>query len=150
MKSLIVFTICLILTFSCKVSDGSKSAERKTVDIGYAVEDASGSASSANSVETDETIQSLSQYLRRVPGVRVSGDDFGGTVRILGGSSSIAGGQGPLFVVNGTKWGHSLPDVARRINVHDIEKITVLKTASETAIWGSEGANGVIVIRMKK
>jgi TonB-dependent SusC/RagA subfamily outer membrane receptor len=36
------------------------------------------------------------------------------------------------------------------INPDDIEEITVLKDASATAVWGSKGANGVLVIKTKK
>ncbi|MBU6157529.1 MAG: TonB-dependent receptor [Bacteroidetes bacterium] len=84
------------------------------------------------------------------------------TVRIRGGNS-ITGGSEPLYVVDGVliyndnnngSAGISLAgaslNVLASINPADIESIDVLKDASATAIYGSRGANGVIIINTKK
>lgn len=66
------------------------------------------------------------------------------TVRIRG-FGSINGNQAPLYVVDGVPYSGSL----NSINPSDIETTTVLKDATATAIYGSRGANGVIVITTK-
>ena len=64
-------------------------------------------------------------------------------IRVRGGGS-ITGDNTPLIVIDGFQGG-KLSD----ISPNDIEDITVLKDASSTAIYGSEGANGVILITTK-
>lgn len=86
----------------------------------------------------------------RVAGVQVSsnsgqpGDDINITIR---GGNSITQSNAPLYVVDG----FPLEDFnANSINPDDIESITVLKDASATAIYGTRGANGVIILETKK
>ena len=67
------------------------------------------------------------------------------TVRIRGGNS-LLGGNEPLYVVDG----FPLTGSPSAINPNDIESIEVLKDASATAIYGSRGANGVVMITTKK
>lgn len=76
----------------------------------------------------------------RVAGVDISGDD----IRIRG-NRSIGGKNEPLFIIDGLQGG-SYKD----ISPNDIESVEVLKDASSTAIYGSQGANGVIIITTKK
>ena len=64
-------------------------------------------------------------------------------IRVRGGGS-ITGDNSPLIVIDGFQGG-KLTD----LSPNDIEDITVLKDASSTAIYGSEGANGVILITTK-
>ena len=64
-------------------------------------------------------------------------------IRVRGGGS-ITGDNSPLYVVDGFQTS-SISD----ISPNDIEDITVLKDASSTAIYGSQGANGVILITTK-
>ncbi|OAV65104.1 Outer membrane cobalamin receptor protein, SusC/RagA family [Bacteroidales bacterium Barb6XT] len=106
-----------------------------------------------------------------IPGVNVtqsSGQPGAtSTIRIRGGNS-ITGGNEPLYVIDGfisyndnnssrtSKAGLSIPTVdaglnlLSTINPADIESIEVLKDASATAIYGTRGANGVIIITTKK
>jgi TonB-linked SusC/RagA family outer membrane protein len=82
----------------------------------------------------------------RVPGVVITNNtgapqgDF--TIRVRG-TNSIRGGNDPLYVVDG------MPVNISSINSQDIESVEVLKDASATAIYGSRGANGVILITTK-
>ena len=81
----------------------------------------------------------------------------------LRGVSTINGNADPLIVVNGNVWTNDAnadfdytnaneEKFAELLNVNpeDIESITVLKDAAATAIWGSQGANGVIEIKTKR
>ncbi|MDB5264133.1 MAG: SusC/RagA family TonB-linked outer membrane protein, partial [Adhaeribacter sp.] len=93
-----------------------------------------------------KNVSNVSQALAgEVAGVRVintSGQPGSvGTVRIRG-LGSVNGNRDPLYVVDGVPFNGSL----NSINPGDIESATVLKDAAATAIYGSRGANGVIVI----
>lgn len=91
-----------------------------------------------------------------------SGDLGAGSTMRLRGVSSINGSSEPLIVVNGNPFKHestnfdytnsSNEQYAELLNVNpnDIESITVIKDAAGTAIWGAEGANGVIEIKTKR
>ena len=96
--------------------------------------------------------------------VSVSGNLGAGTTMRLRGSSSISTltNANPLIVVNGNTWNVDMSnfDVSNandeqfaqllNVNPEDISEITVLKDAAATAIYGSQGANGVIEIKTKR
>lgn len=78
-----------------------------------------------------------------IPGLSVYKDSKGANdLRIRGGSSLRSGTQ-PLFVIDGFA-STILPDI------NEIENITVLKDAAASAVWGSQAANGVVVITTKR
>jgi len=92
-----------------------------------------------------------------------SGNLGAGTTMRLRGVSTINGNADPLIVVNGNVWTNDANQdfdytnaneekFAELLNVNpeDIESISVLKDAAATAIWGSQGANGVIEIKTKR
>jgi TonB-linked SusC/RagA family outer membrane protein len=82
----------------------------------------------------------------RVPGLditRTSGQAGAGINIQLRGNRSITANGAPLFIIDG------LPGDYATINANDIESIDVLKDASATAVYGSRGANGVIIITTK-
>jgi TonB-linked SusC/RagA family outer membrane protein len=80
-------------------------------------------------------------------------------VRIRG-TGSITAGRNPLYVIDGViieqgdfsqiSSGSNAPDALAQINPNDIENVTVLKDASATALYGSRGSNGVILITTKR
>ncbi len=83
----------------------------------------------------------------RTPGVNVTNSSGapGGAVSIrIRGANSINGNNEPLYVIDGFVGGNF-----RDINPSDIESIQVLKDASATAIYGSRGANGVVLVTTK-
>ena len=86
----------------------------------------------------------------KVPGMVISQD--GGnvnaepTVRIRG-TSSLSGGNDPLVIIDGV---FGSLEMLNTIAAQDIEEVTVLKDASETAQYGSRGAAGVIVVTTAK
>lgn len=63
---------------------------------------------------------------------------------LLRGTRSIFGDNGPLFIVDGIQSSYS------QINPSDIATIDILKDASSTALYGSAGSNGVVIITTKK
>ncbi|SEA87742.1 TonB-linked outer membrane protein, SusC/RagA family [Chitinophaga terrae (ex Kim and Jung 2007)] len=95
---------------------------------------------------------SVDQLLQgKIAGVQVTtgggAPGAGATIRIRG-ASSLNGSKDPLVVVDGYPWGDA--GNLKQINPEDIESIEVLKDASSAAIYGSRGANGVIVITTRK
>ncbi|KLT67624.1 TonB-dependent receptor [Pedobacter sp. BMA] len=96
-------------------------------------------------------VKSFDQALAgRVAGVQVSlGDGQPGTVAdiVIRGAGSITQDNSPLFVIDGFP---SESSEANSISPSDIESIDVLKDASATAIYGSRGSNGVILITTKR
>lgn len=76
---------------------------------------------------------------------RAAGLDVNGNTLRIRGNRSINGSNDPLIIIDGVQGG-SIND----LNPADVETIDVLKDASSTAIYGSQGANGVIIITTKK
>lgn len=90
-----------------------------------------------------QPVQGVSEMLRgNAPGVMVKSTGVGGTVIRIRGSNSINGSNDPLYIVDGVPMGSYSPN--------DVESVEVLKDASATAIYGSRGANGVVLITTKR
>lgn len=93
----------------------------------------------------------------KIAGVNVTSNDgapgSGAQIRIRGGSSLNASND-PLIVIDGMAMDNEgvkgLSNKLAMINPQDIESFNVLKDASATAIYGSRGSNGVIIITTKK
>ncbi len=128
----------------------------EVVVIGYqdvARRDLTGSVGKADlNTMLKAPVASFDQALAgRLAGVQVSSSEGtpGGTMNIvIRGNNSITQANSPLYVVDG--FPVEDPAVSGTINPNDIESIDVLKDASATAIYGSRGANGVIMITTKK
>ena len=86
----------------------------------------------------------------RVAGVRVTRTADGGIAVQIRGTSTFSGDNAPLYVIDGMPINPGPGGSLQGVNPYDIEKIEVLKDAAATAIYGTRGANGVIVIKMKK
>lgn len=100
---------------------------------------------------SDEDVRNptdLTVYLQRISGVTITGSGAAAQIRIRG-PISFSSGQDPLFVVNGSKRGFDYSSIYGSINVRDIQSVRVLKNASETARYGTQGAAGVIEISLK-
>ncbi len=102
------------------------------------------------SLKGDENNIPLAQYLRKVPGLRISGTGSNAKVAIAGmGNTSLVARGEPLFIINDVRV-QSLAQASVLVQTSDIKNVQVLKSASETSFYGSAGANGVIVIKTKK
>ena len=89
-----------------------------------------------------------SQFAGRFPGVEVANVASGGITIRIRGASSIMSSSEPLFIIDGVKV-QSGPGGLLFLDPNDIKKIEVLKDIGSTSIYGSEGANGVIIITTK-
>jgi TonB-linked SusC/RagA family outer membrane protein len=103
---------------------------------------------SSDALTKDRVVTSLADALKgKVSGVRITqnsgGPGAGSTINIRG-ATSVFGDNQPLYVVDG------FPVENFDLNADDIASIDVLKDASSTAIYGSRGANGVIIVTTKK
>lgn len=132
--------------------EGAKLDE--VVVVGYGTrkkKDLTGSIVSVGSEEiASRPVQNAVQAMQgKAAGVDISSNERPGTVgRInIRGSRSISASNSPLYVVDGIPLNSGGIDF---INPNDIESIDVLKDASATAIYGSRGANGVIIVSTKK
>ena len=103
-------------------------------------------ASISGNVMREVPAPNITQALQgRLPGVQISQTDTkpGATMQIrIRGQRSLTGSNDPLIVLDGIPFAGSIAD----INPTDIKSIDVLKDASATAIYGSRGANGVVLI----
>ena len=128
---------------------------------GYGTQDVRDVTGSVKAVTAEDfnpgRIVSPEQLIQaKVPGVQVidSNEPGGGiSIRIRGGTSVNASNE-PLFVVDGVPLnvGGGLSSGRNPLNIlnpADIKEVTVLKDASATAIYGSRGANGVVMITTK-
>lgn len=82
----------------------------------------------------------------QIPGLNVvsdSGEPGGNSVVVLRGYGSVNGNTEPLFVIDGVPLDG---DTFRRLNPNEISSVTLLKDAASTAVYGSRGTNGVVVI----
>ena len=104
-------------------------------------------AEDINKVQTSNAVNALNGKVSGVQMNNASGQPgaTSPTIRIRG-ISSINAGSAPLYIVDGAPYDGDL----NNISAQDIESMTVLKDAASNALYGSRGANGVIVITTKK
>ena len=125
----------------------------EVVVVGYGVvkkRDLVGSIASVKSqditaVPTSNVLESMQGKIAGLDMTRSSGQpgsSFNFTIR---GNRSLTASNAPLILVDGIAYGTDID-----INPNDVESIEVLKDASTTAIYGSRGANGVILVTTKK
>lgn len=127
---------------------------QEVVVVGYGAVKKSDLTGSLSSVKADDlnlggTTANVGQAIQgKAAGVQVQQSSFapGGGINItIRGGNSINTSNAPLYVVDGF-----ISDNGNVINPNDIEDIEVLKDASATAIYGSRGGNGVVLITTKK
>lgn len=145
----------------------------EVIVVGYGTMKKSDITGSVASVRLDDLKEGAStsvdqMLLGKSAGVNVvqsSGEPGGGFSVNIRGASSINGGVSPLYVIDGVPIDNSRPvsqgsivgfsdnrsprNPMSSINPADIESLEILKDASATAIYGSRGANGVILITTK-
>lgn len=138
-------------TVNVTMKEDSQNLDEVVV-VGYGTvrkADLAGSVSVLdNKAFKDQPIKQVSDALQgRVSGVQVQSSGVpGGTVKIrVRGSGSINRSNDPLYVIDGIVRESGLTG----LNPDDIQSMQILKDASSTAIYGSRGANGVVLITTK-
>lgn len=137
---------------------------KKGRSVGYGVQEVKGDV-----VQTAKETNFVNALQGKLAGVQINGNtgSMGGSSKVtIRGSKSITGNNNALFVVDGVFMGNnnSVPNYNQAIggggydygspiqdiNPDDIEQISVLKGAAATALYGSRGSNGVVLITTKK
>jgi iron complex outermembrane receptor protein len=149
-------------TVNITLQDDAAQSLNEVVVIGYGVAKKGDLTGSVTAIKPDEKnhglITSAQDMMQgKIAGVNVTnggGTPGGGaTIRIRGGSSLNASND-PLIVIDGLAMDNQgikgAANPLSMVNPNDIESFTVLKDASATAIYGSRGSNGVIIITTKK
>ncbi|MHA6246925.1 SusC/RagA family TonB-linked outer membrane protein [Pontibacter sp. CAU 1760] len=140
-------------TVNVVLQEDTKALEEVVV-VGYGTQKKSDITGAVGSVKAEEIqevpVTSAAQALQgRVAGVNVSmagtRPGAGVTVRVRG-NRSFSADNDPLYVVDGIPITGGINDIAPQ----DIASIEVLKDASATAIYGSRGANGVVLVTTKR
>lgn len=125
----------------------------EVVVVGYGTTTKEAYTGTATKVNAEniaaKTVSNVSQALRgEVAGVTVitgSGQPGSDAIVRIRGFGSINGNRNPLYVVDGVPYTSDISS----INPSDIENMTILKDAAATSVYGSRGANGVILITTK-
>lgn len=125
----------------------------EVVVIGYGTmkrSDLTGAVSSIReediaATKSSNVIEALQGKVAGIDMVRSSGEAGSGYSILLRGARSLTASNSPIYIVDGIDYGSRV-----NINPNDIASMEVLKDASATAIYGSRGANGVILITTKK
>jgi TonB-linked SusC/RagA family outer membrane protein len=133
-------------------NDAEQLSEVVVVAYGTArKEEITGSIATMSSADIEKrTVTNISNALAGLaPGVSVSsgnGQPGTGSAVRLRGFGSLSASNAPLYVLDGAAFDGNVGD----INPNDIESISLLKDATSTALYGSRGGNGVILITTKK
>lgn len=151
--------------------ENESSNLNEAVVIGYGTQqrkDVTGAISTVRAKDLEnQPAMGIDQLLQgKASGVQISQTTGapGGRVEIrIRGASSINAGNEPLFVIDGvpyyngsqdpggTSYGTTTPTNAlASLNPNDIESVEILKDASATAIYGSRGSNGVVIVTTKR
>ncbi|TDX11776.1 SusC/RagA family TonB-linked outer membrane protein [Flavobacterium sp. S87F.05.LMB.W.Kidney.N] len=136
---------------SITLKEAGDTALKEVVVIGYGTRKKIDNTSAVSSIKSEEItkmkVLNASQAIQgKAAGVQVSTSDAPGSTPsvIIRGAGSALGGKNPLYVVDGMP-----TENINNINTNDITSYEVLKDASSLAIYGTRGANGVIMITTK-
>ena len=153
-------TAVLFTTTGCASTEAtqneeqSSQPEKEQVEIGYGTVDKDKVVGAVTTIDGDDAQDvnptTLADMLRgRAAGVQVTEVAGGGIQVRIRGNRSFRGGNDPLYVIDDMVMQVN-DGILYHINPRDVDSITVLKDASSTAIYGSRGANGVILIKTKR
>ena len=151
------WSLSVTVLSGCASSNQTQKADddEEEVSIGYGKQkkrDVTGAVSTVTSDDVDQQpVRSVEEMLKgRVSGVQVMQAPGGGIAVRIRGASSFNGSNEPLYVLDGFPITPGPGGALTGINPYDIASIDVLKDAASTAIYGSRGANGVILITTKR
>ncbi|TDW52065.1 TonB-linked SusC/RagA family outer membrane protein [Flavobacterium sp. 270] len=133
------------------LKESGDTALKEVVVIGYGTRKKIDNTSAVSSIKSEEItkmkVSNASQAIQgKAAGVQVATSDEPGSKPsvVIRGVGTALGGRSPLYVVDGMP-----TDNINNINTNDITSYEILKDASALAIYGTRGANGVIMITTK-
>ncbi|SDC38615.1 SusC/RagA family TonB-linked outer membrane protein [Niabella drilacis] len=146
-----------------RVTVTAMGISKKSRSVGYAISEVKGSE-----IQTAKEVNFVNNLAGRVPGVSITTNSgsMGGSSKVtIRGPKSILGDNNALFVVDGIPFsnlntnsygqqigggGFDYGSPVQDINPDDIDQVSVLKGAAATALYGSRGQNGVVLVTTKK
>jgi TonB-dependent SusC/RagA subfamily outer membrane receptor len=152
-----VLVLATVAAAACaSMSSGEDAGDESPgdeVQVGYGSQDradVTGAVATVRAEDLGREITSLEELFRGLAGVTVRRLPDGGISLRIRGSSSFSSGGEPLYVINGVPTHAPLGQALLGVSARDITRIEVLKDAGATAIYGSRGANGVVLIFTKR
>lgn len=137
-------------TLSVTLREDTEALDEVVV-IGYGTTKKSDLIASVSSVKGEVIRSAASTSINdalqgKIPGLDIVSSRYEGDNRdvYIRGSRSLKAGNTPLVIIDG------VPGDMYNINMNDVESVEVLKDAASAAIYGSQGANGVIIITTKR
>lgn len=151
MKTLFVLLLCALMAgcgSSRQASSSSSSYLDEEINIGYGTVKRRDNTSAVSTIDTS-SIQTYTDLRSYIVG-RAAGVSFDNLGRlIIRGVNTINSNPEALVVVDGLP-ASSFSDVNSWLSPNDVESISVLKDAGASAIYGTRGANGVLLITTKR
>jgi TonB-dependent SusC/RagA subfamily outer membrane receptor len=149
--------VLLLLLAACHGRHDAGQAPSRDTTTATAAADAArslyGHAGASSTIESDEIEKRhptrFADLLQGQPGVQVTQQGNGVSVRIRG-AGTVCGSGEPLYVLDGVILGNGATESLLGLAASDIDRIQVLRDAGTTAIYGSRGANGVIIVTTKR
>ncbi|MFZ6013338.1 MAG: carboxypeptidase-like regulatory domain-containing protein, partial [Bacteroidota bacterium] len=127
-------------------------ALEEVVVVGYGTQKKSVVTGAISSVKSDDLMKINTQRIDNAIQGQVAGVSVAATSNSPGASPQVVirgigtnGNYGPLYIIDGVQSGDM-----NHINPNDVESIEVLKDAASAAIYGTRGANGIIIVTTKK
>lgn len=151
----LVCSVGLLMLVLVGCASSKPDAPEAGTEVGYGAVDDENVTGAVSTVKSDDVKEanpnSLAEMLQgRVSGATVTVMPGGGLkVRVRNAPQSMMSGSEPLYVVDNMPMS-TTNGVLYGVNPREVESITVLKDAASTAIYGSRGANGVILIKTKR
>jgi TonB-dependent starch-binding outer membrane protein SusC len=154
----VIAALALTMATGCAHKSASApvpAAGGEEVRLGYSSESRDGSTASVATLSAEDMarqrVSRLEELLERLPGVEVRPRPNGEFSVRIRGMRSLIGNNEPLYVIDGIPMSvHGAMSATTGINPGDIARIDVLKDTGSLAMYGSRGANGVIVITTRR
>ncbi len=153
MKKTSAVGLALLVACSRAPNRQNPAPTDREVSVGYGTESTqqvTGSIASLRPEETEAGVTPVVQMLERVPGLTVTHLPNGEVSLRIRGARSLRSDNEPLLVIDGVPAQGAIGAALAGLLPRDIARIDVLKDAGSTAIYGSRGANGVILITTKR
>lgn len=150
-------SLCLVAAAGCHSYPGGPVLPKPApgqVDVGYGTKDKRDVNTAVDKADGEKLMSNsprtvADMLVGRFAGVDVFRTANGGTSIRIRGSRSLKANQEPLLVLDGTPQ-HNGNSTLLDLDPHDIKSIEVLKDAAASAVYGSRGANGVILIATRR
>ncbi|HSM06512.1 MAG TPA: TonB-dependent receptor plug domain-containing protein [Longimicrobiales bacterium] len=147
--ALILGTVAAAACAGTPAGNGTSAEASEEVRIGYGSQERGDVTTAVTTVRAEDLgreVTSFEDLFMGVAGVTVRRLSNGGISLRIRGSSSFSSDGEPLYVINGVTVRAAPGQALMGLSPRDVTRIEVLKDAGATAIYGSRGANGVVLI----